>query len=173
MMSASLLRTLFANRASDIAEAFTQEVGAARLEGPISYLVEMVVPDGPSTGGGRRSVQALRLVPLNSGNAIVFGTCDQIEMTASLRSWELLAEQYAQRFKGAKLPIDAVAYGRLLERVEAFFRQNVMRVERQDIDRAPVQPRPVLLITAPSLPWMIGLILAGAVLGASLTLAFR
>ena len=158
-------------------------MGKEPLTGPVSYRVEMVVPDGMSTGGGARSVQHLRLVPIESGHTIVIGSCDQIEMSAVLRSWELLAEQYAQRFKGAKLPVDAVEYGKLLERMDAFFRERTMRVDRLDIDRAapvPVARKPAVAATpappaaaVPSVPWIVALLTLGAGLGSVLTLLLR
>lgn len=175
-------RTQFAQRAITIAEAFGGQVGTVPVEGPISYRCEMVVPEGLSTGGGARSVQHLRLVPIaGGGSAIVIGSCDQIEMTAILRTWELLNEQYVQRYKGAKLPVDAVEYGKLLERVEAFFRERTLRVDKLDIDRtataasaeksrAPA-PRPPGAV--PSLPWIVALVILGAALGSALTIALR
>lgn len=173
-------RTQFAQRAITIADAFGAQVGAVPVEGPVVYRCEMVVPEGPSTGGGARSVQHLRLVPIASGGAIVIGSCDQIEMTAVLRTWELLAEQYAQRFKGARLPVDAVEYGKLLERMDAFFRERTMRVDKLDIERAPTiaahsrpqAPAPSLGGT-PSAPWIIALVLLGAAIGSALTVALR
>ncbi len=169
-------RTEFAERALTIAEAFAVAVGTSPVPGPSPFRVEMVVPDGPSTGGGARSVQHLRLVPVLGGPAIVIGQCDQIEMTAVLRTWELLAEQYATRFRGAKLPVDAVEYGRLLERVEAFFQERTMRVDRLDIDRAPSSVRPSLPkapARAPSAPWVVALLLLGAAVGSAVTLLLR
>ena len=125
-------------------------------------------------------MQHLRLVPIAGGSAIVIGSCDQIEMSAALRTWELLAEQYAQRYKGAKLPVDAVEYGKLLQRMEAFFRERTMRVDKQDIDRAQAaaaprasEPAPLVLRAAPSVPWIIALLIAGAALGSALTLVLR
>ena len=173
-------RTQFAQRAITIAEAFAAQVGDVPVDGPIAYRCEMVVPDGLSTGGGARSVQHIRLVPIAGGSAIVIGSCDQIEMTAVVRTWELLAEQYAQRFKGAKLPVDAVEYGKLLQRMDAFFLERTMRVDKLDIDRAPssVTPKkPAVVATpasgVPSVPWIVALVLLGAVLGSALTLALR
>ena len=174
-------RTQFAQRAITIADAFGAQVGAVPVEGPIAYRCEMVVPEGPSTGGGARSVQHLRLVPIAGGSAIVIGSCDQIEMTAVLRTWELLAEQYAQRFKGAKLPVDAVEYGKLLQRMDAFFRERTMRVDKLDIDRAPAaaersRPKPAAPPAGgavPSVPWIIALVLLGAAIGSALTVALR
>jgi hypothetical protein len=180
-------RTQFAQRAITIAEAFGGQVGAVPVEGPISYRCEMVVPEGLSTGGGARSVQHLRLVPIAaSGSAIVIGSCDQIEMTAILRTWELLNEQYMQRYKGAKLPVDAVEYGKLLERIDAFFRERTMRVDKLDIDRAPggapVAPvaersrrpsPPAASSGVPSIPWIVALVILGAAIGSALTIALR
>lgn len=174
-MSAEELRTQFAQRAITIADTFAVQVGQIRVEGPMAYRVEMVVPEGCSTGGGARSVQHLRLVPIVGGSAIVIGSCDQIEMTAVLRSWELLAEQYGQRYRGAKLPVDAVEYGKLLLRMEEFFRERTMRVDKLDVVRAAAPPAPPVKMRvarsapAPSLPWVFALLAAGAALGSAAT----
>ncbi|MBL8954374.1 MAG: hypothetical protein JNK82_26585 [Myxococcaceae bacterium] len=178
MTNPSDIRTQFAQRAITIAEAFGGVVGAVPVEGPIVYRVEMVVPEELSTGGGAKSVQHLRLVPVAGGAAIVIGQCDQIEMSAVLRGWEVLAEQYAQRFRGAKLPVDAVEYGKLLDRMDAFFRERLMRVDRHDLDRAPSSIRPAAKPAAPksgapSLSWAVALVLLGAAIGSAVTLLLR
>ncbi|MBK7860121.1 MAG: hypothetical protein IPJ65_16205 [Archangiaceae bacterium] len=179
MSRSEIYRTQFAQRAVTIADLFGNSVGKTPVEGPVSHRVEMAVPEGLSTGGGARSVQHIRLVPIEGGAAIVIGSCDQVEMTATLRSWELVAEQYGQRYKGKRLPVDAVEYGKLLLRIEEFFRENTMRVDKQDVDRSAVAvtssppaaeaPRaPEVLRAAPSVPWIIALVAAGMVLGAAL-----
>ncbi len=178
-MTSPLARTEFAQQALTIAEAFSYAVGGVPLEGPVPYKAEMAVPDGPSTGGGARSMQHLRLVPVAGGNAIVIGSCDQIEMTAVVRTWELLSEQYAQRFKGARLPVSAVEYEKLLGRIESFFQQRTMRVEKLDVSHdkprnpAPAAPQAAAAMApagaTPSMGWIAGLLLAGAALGSALT----
>jgi hypothetical protein len=169
-------RTEFAERAVSISESFAKIAGYLPVAGPVTYRAELVAPEGLSTGGGARSLLHLRLLPVTKGAAIVIGSCDQIEMTAVLRTWELLAEQYAQRFKGAKLPVDAVEYGKLLERIEAFFRVHTMRVDRLDVDRAPVpvtRPPEPKAHQIPSVPWIVALVVLGAAIGSSLTLLMR
>lgn len=179
-------RTQFAQRAITIADAFGAQVGAIPVEGAITYRCEMVVPEGLSTGGGARSVQHIRLLPIAGGSAIVIGSCDQIEMTAVLRTWELPAEQYGQRYKGSKLPVDAVEYGKLLLRMDEFFRERTMRVDKLDVDRAPAPapaersrpkppapPRAGAAAGVPSVPWIIALVLLGAAIGSALTVALR
>jgi hypothetical protein len=173
------LRTQFAQRAGTLAEQFAHIVAADPVEGPIRYRVELTLPDVLSTGGGRRSVQPLRLVPIHGGAAIVIGSVDQVEMTALLRSWDLLADQYARRFKGAPLPVDAIAYAHLIDRMDAFFRVHTMRVDRLDLDRPAIEPsvlRPAAepeRSGAPSPAWAAALVAAGAILGAAVTLLIR
>lgn len=154
MGAPSEVRTLFAQRAADIAAAFEVEVSRTELQGPVAHRVELLTPEGPSTGGGARAVCHLRLVPLGGAiasdaatqldlragpaQAIVIGSWDQIQRLATLRTWERLAEQYAQRFK-ARLPVDVAAYAMLLLQLEAFFLERNARVEREDVS---VTPRP-------------------------------
>lgn len=164
------VRTLFAQRGADIADAFAAEVSKTKLTGPVEYHVELMPPDGPSTGGGTRSIQHLRLVPHSgTGAAIVVGTWDQLHRVATLRSWELLSEQYAQRFKGAKLPVDAVAYGRSLQQMETFFLERSANVERDDVERVTVAakaaPPTASRTGAPSAGWMAMLLLVGIAVG--------
>src|SRR5689334_3872951 len=108
-MSSNDVRTLFAQRAADIADAFAAEVGSTVLKGPVDFRAELVLPDGPSTGGGARAVQHLRLVPAaggpvssdaatvldlraSPGQTIVIGAWDQVQRVATLRTYERLAE---------------------------------------------------------------------------------
>lgn len=177
-MTTPMARTQFAQQALSIAEAFAYAVGQTPVAGPVQYKAELAVPDGPSTGGGARSLQHLRLVPVAGGNAIVIGSCDQIEMTVVVRSWELLSEQYAQRFKGARLPVDAVEYGKLLVRIEEFFRERTMRIEKLDVQ---AKPAPAVQAPAPAAPassvpgagWIVGLLAVGAAIGAGLMALLR
>ncbi len=130
-------QTLFAQRGSDLAHAFSVEVTPTTLEGPVRYRVELLPPEGASTGGGQRSVQHLRLAPLSgSGPVVVCGAWDPVLRVATLRSWELLAQQYAARFKGQQLPLDPHAWARSLQQLETFFLERSGNVEREDVEPA-------------------------------------
>ena len=49
-------RTAFAMQALGFAELFAIQVGGYKIEGPISFRVELAAPEGPSTLGGKQVV---------------------------------------------------------------------------------------------------------------------
>jgi hypothetical protein len=61
--------------------------------------VEVIAPDGPSTAGGKRARQAIRLVPAaGDGSPIMCGFLDVAQKVVELRSYETLSQQYEARF---------------------------------------------------------------------------
>jgi len=112
-------RTQFAMQALGFADVFNMKVGDQRVSG---HRVELSAPDGPSTGGGKQSVQHVKLVPeAPGGPVVVAGTADPVEKKAELRSWDYLQQLHAQRFKGKTVPVDRVQYAALVKRMQAFF----------------------------------------------------
>jgi hypothetical protein len=139
-------RTHFALKALSLADLFNVAVGGEPVSG---YRVELVAPDGPSTGGGRQAVQHVRLVA-GGAATITVGAANPVAGTAELRTWEHLRSLHAQRFAGASLPIDRAAYNQLLERMRAFFgdqEMNVVLVElAPDGAPPPLQPSRALVL---------------------------
>jgi hypothetical protein len=122
-------RTAFAMQALGFAELFAIQVGSQRLEGPVTFKVELAAPEGQSTLGGKQALQHIRLVPEGGGPVTVPGWANPVEKTAELRTWEALAVMHAQRFKGQELPIDKRQYETLLSKMEQFFREAGLRVK--------------------------------------------
>ncbi|HEY3357228.1 MAG TPA: hypothetical protein VGQ83_28520 [Polyangia bacterium] len=116
-------RTAFAMQALGFAELFALQVGSHRVEGPVSFRVELAAPEGQSTLGGRQALQHIRLVPDGGGPVTVPGWANSVEKTAELRTYEHVAALHAQRFHGAPLPCDRAQYDALLARMEQFFRE--------------------------------------------------
>ncbi|MEP7124342.1 MAG: hypothetical protein ABJE95_25665 [Byssovorax sp.] len=98
-----------------------EERFAAGLDGPVMFRIHLATPDGPSTGGGKQVVQPIKLVPADGGPTIVIGVANTVKQTAELRSYALLTEQYAERYKGAVVPIHVGAYTQLLVDFTSFF----------------------------------------------------
>jgi hypothetical protein len=131
-------RTQFAMAALDLASLFNVVVGSEplpSLEGP-SFKVELSAPDGPSTGGGAQSVQHIRLS--REGAALVAGSIDPVQKSAELRSYDYVNQLHAQRYKGARMPIDRAAYDALVKRVRDFAKQHDLSVVLKETAPAPV-----------------------------------
>jgi serine/threonine protein kinase len=114
------LRTRFAYEVTAFAELFNSVVG--RLEiGTRSYRASLTSPEGPSTSGGARSRQHLRLLsPDPSAPAIVVGWADLRLKAAELQSFALIERRLRGR-RTAKLGFDASAYMAFLARAIGFF----------------------------------------------------
>ena len=121
-------RTQFAMQALGLAELFHLQVGAERLGGAVAFHVELAAPEGPSTGGGKQSMQHLKLVPEGGGPVTVAGWADPVARTAELRTYEHVSGLHAQRFKGQPIPLDRAQYDRLFGRMHDFFTQNGLQV---------------------------------------------
>lgn len=93
------LRTRVANQAASLAEAVTEGFEDFHM-GAGDYVVELSVPEGPSTGGGAQARQHLRLVPRRPGYAVVIaGAVDPVLSTAELRTFEHVAILHELRFQ--------------------------------------------------------------------------
>jgi translation initiation factor IF-2 len=93
------LRTRVANQAASLAETVTEGFEDFHM-GAGDYVVELSVPEGPSTGGGRQARQSLRLVPRRKGySTVIAGTVDPVTSTAELRTFEHVAILHELRFK--------------------------------------------------------------------------
>lgn len=145
--------TMVAQQAVGFAELF-KAIFADGLQGPMPYRVELSEPDGPSTAGGKLALQHIKLIPQDNGPILVIGTANTVEKTAELRSFAVIANQHAQRFKGATLPIDPQKFAALVHSLKTFFSDRGMTVTVQEHvpSSAPVpEARPA---TSP-LPWIV------------------
>lgn len=132
-------RTQFAMQAIGLADLFRMMVGPVRISAPLAYTCELSAPEGPSTGGGKQSVQHIKLVPARGGATIVIGSADPVGRAVELRSWNRLAEIHAQRFGSSRLPVDQAQYAELLRRMQEFFAaQNLPVVVLDSPPPAPV-----------------------------------
>ncbi len=171
--------TQFAMKALDMAEMFKIYVGAKALEGPTKYSVELGKPDGPSTGGGKQAMQPIKLMPQGDGTTLVAGHANQVERRAELRTYDFLAQSHAQRFPGADFPIERKAYDDLLARLEQFFKDQALQVEKIQAAAGGPAPRAAAAAEAPvSLPssgmpkWLIAAIGVAVVAAAAVAAVF-
>jgi hypothetical protein len=93
------LRTRIANQAASLAEAVTDGFEDFHI-GAGDYVVDLSVPEGPSTGGGALARQNLRLAPRRQGYALVVaGIVDPVSNTAELRTFEHVALLHELRYR--------------------------------------------------------------------------
>jgi hypothetical protein len=116
-MARDEVRTQFALQAVVLSEQFAQMFGKLRI--PPGYTADMTEPDGPSTSGGRQSLQHVRLHSPSGGPALVMGSADQAQMKASIRTYEHL--QTLARQRGGELNLDRKSYEAFSARVRKFF----------------------------------------------------
>jgi len=143
--------TQFAMKALDMAEMFRIRVGTVPVQASVPYRVELGTPDGPSTGGGKQALQAIKLIPEGAGATLVAGHANKAGGKAELRTFDCLAQQHAQRFKGAALPIPKESYDALFVRLEKFFAEQGLAVERLEADAVQV-PQASASISPPAEP---------------------
>lgn len=152
--------TQVAAKAVSLAELFDARFEQG-LDGPVRFRVELSAPDGPSTAGGKQALQHIKLVPSISGPAIVIGSANTILQQAEIRTFDHIAALYAQRFKGASIPVDVTRYQDLSQSLATFFKAMKMTVTFADARSAG--------LTAPPQPGAgmnnVLVILAGAFFG--------
>lgn len=127
--------TMFAAQAMSLSEMF-KNVFAEALAGPQKFKVELHAPDGPSTAGGKLALQHITLVPEGGGSSIVIGSANPAEKRAELRTYAHIADAYAQRFKGAKLPVEKDPYDAMVKQMQFFFTDQGLTVVMVDVSRA-------------------------------------
>ncbi len=129
-----------------------------RAFGGIGRTVELCAPDGPSTGGGRRSRQSFVLRGADPElRPIVFGWFDVVERECELRNFALVSQQFERRH-GQPIDLDEPTYEGLVEEVRDFLAlQGVSRSIREPSVAPVVQeaPPPPVVEPQPSLAPML------------------
>lgn len=124
------LRTRVANQAASLAETVTEGFDDFHM-GAGDYVVELSVPEGPSTGGGAQARQNIRLVPRRKGYAMVIaGTVDPVTSTAELRTFEHVAILHELRYK-QPLEITGEEYDDFLKKADVVL--NLSRVKARRV----------------------------------------
>jgi len=142
-----------------LAERFNVELGVERVEGAISYRVELSAPEG-----GSQAIQQVRLVPQGGGTPIIAGAVHPAQRWAELRTFEHLKLLHAQRHQGAEIPLDRGQYDQLLDKLRAFFAGQQCAVRAAALPEAAAGPSGTLVLlviflaalaTAASVTWYL------------------
>jgi translation initiation factor IF-2 len=128
------LRTRVANQAASLAETVNEGFDEFHM-GAGDYVVELSMPEGPSTGGGAQARQSIRLVPRRKGYSIVIaGTVDPVTSTAELRTFEHVAVLHELRFK-QPLEISGEEYADFLAKADVVL--NLARIKAKRVGPPP------------------------------------
>jgi hypothetical protein len=147
--------TIVAAKAVSLAELFAAHFEKG-LDGPVHFRVELSAPDGPSTAGGKQALQHIKIIPDGGGMAVLIGSADTTRGVAEVRTYEHVAALYAQRFRGAPIPVDVTRYYELGQGLATFFRAMNMAVTFAELDGG-VSAAPVRAAAQPSggRAWMV------------------
>jgi hypothetical protein len=114
--------------------------------------VEVAAPDGPSTSGGKRARQTIRLVPATGAGApVMCGFLDVGQKAVELRGYANVSRQFKERF-GNNLDITLEEYNTLLKDLEATFGVFQYSVTHEPDDAVPAPQRATFTSGAPSAP---------------------
>jgi hypothetical protein len=124
----------------DLVEAFNLSLASERVQGPITYRVELAALAGSPRASGQPSTRQVRLVPegggTTPGDIVVAGAANQAEGWAELRSFAHVQRLHAQHGQGAELPLNRVQYDALLDKLRAFFADHACTVRMAELPTA-------------------------------------
>jgi hypothetical protein len=136
------LRTRVANQAASLAEAVTDGFEDFQM-GAAGWTVELTVPEGPSTQGGKAALQHIRLVPRRKGYAtVVVGTVNPVTSVGELRTYEHIALLHETRFN-RPLEITPEEYVEFLKKADV-----ILNLARVKATRSPPPPELLAQIAA-------------------------
>jgi len=161
--------TIVAAKAVSLAELFAAHFEKG-LDGPVHFRVELSAPDGPSTAGGKQALQHMKLIPDGGGMAVVIGSADTTRGVAEVRTYEHVASLYAQRFRGAPIPVDVTRYYELGQGLATFFRAMNMQVTFADLGGV-VSASPVRASSATSSGGRAWMVIVGVGVGLAILAA--
>lgn len=91
--------TMTAQEGLDAAELVNAAFARKTIGKHTPRRLEVFAPDGPSTAGGKRARQTIRLVPLaGETGPVMCGFLDVAQKVVELRSYDTLMQQYEARF---------------------------------------------------------------------------
>lgn len=134
--------TEFAAQAVGLADIFNETFKKPVPGAPANYRVQLAVPDGPSTAGGKQGTQHIKLIPIGSGATHVAGWANPADKQAEIRSWEHVLAIYQERAAGRGGLPDETAYRKLVLDLKKFFQNeqfavSVVAAPRRDDSPAP------------------------------------
>lgn len=111
--------TLTAREGVDVAELVKAAFGRKTYGAQTPRRVEVIAPDGPSTAGGKRARQTVRLVAAAGEAApVMCGFVDAAQKRVELRTYASVSRQFEERF-GAPFDVTEPEYGALCRELEA------------------------------------------------------
>lgn len=123
------LRTRMARKFTTLADEVTEDFAEFRI-GAGAWHVELTAPEGMSTGGGKRSMQHLRLKPKRQGHAIlVGGVVDGVSQEADLRDYDHMMLLYRARF-ARDLEISSGEWEQFLRKAEVVLHKSKIATRR-------------------------------------------
>lgn len=91
--------TMLARQGIDAAEVVNAAMQKRTLGTTTPRRVEVIAPHGPSTSGGKKARQSITLTPTSGqGASIVFGFLDVAAKSFEVRPYQVVTQQYRQRF---------------------------------------------------------------------------
>ncbi|HEX5660639.1 MAG TPA: hypothetical protein VFX59_25775 [Polyangiales bacterium] len=111
--------TINAREGFNAAEVVNAAFGKRAIGSTTPRRLEVIEPDGPSTAGGKRARQTIRLVALSGTAApLMCGSLDASQRSVELRSYATVCAQYEERFN-QPLDISAEDYTKLCKDLQA------------------------------------------------------
>lgn len=112
------LYTMTAQEGLDVAELVKAAFARKSVGKLLPRRLEVVAPDGPSTGGGKHARQTIRLTPLQGNGApLMCGYLDPARKHVELRAYEAVAQQFEERFHRA-IDVTQAEYEEVLRELE-------------------------------------------------------
>lgn len=123
------LRTRMARKFTTLADEVTEDFSEFSI-GAGAWSVELTAPEGMSTGGGKRSMQHLRLKPKRQGHAIlVGGVVDAVSQEADLRDYDHMMLVHRARF-ARDLEISPGEWEQFLRKAEVVLQKSKIETRR-------------------------------------------
>lgn len=167
------LRTRVANQAASLAETVGEGFEGFHM-GAGDYVVELSVPEGPSTGGGAQARQNIRLVARRRGYPVVIvGTVDPVTSTAELRTLDHVAALHELRYK-QPLEISGEEYDDFLAKADVVL--NLARVKAKRVSAPPElvgKLKAMRRVSLPVLVFFVFVMLLAAIVVYRVALTFK
>jgi hypothetical protein len=130
------LETHGAFEVRNFAEQFNAAFAKVRVN-PGEYTPELTMPEGPSTAGGKRAMQRLRLISKWGFPAVLAGSVNLASRTAEVRTFEQLRATHRERFQ-KPLEMSQAEYESFFDMAKSYFETTGLKVTV----RAPSDPPP-------------------------------
>lgn len=131
--------TMFAGQAIEASVLFNALMGKTRVGAPIAHTPRLSAPEGESTGGGKRALSHVTLVPEGGGRTLLAGHVNTVARKLELRSHSYVSSLHRQRFQGEPYPIENRAYNEFLAQVRKFFEDRKYDVTTVDAPAASAE----------------------------------